>query len=386
MSLRILHIGKYFPPVAGGIENFLGDLLPSLEKNGVSVAALVHDDVRKRHEGIFDATMPIFRVPSYGTLLYAPLSPAFPFALNKAIREFRPDLLHFHLPNTSAFWALILPVAGTVPWIVHWHSDVVPSMIDRRMAPAYRLYQPVEKRFLSRARSIIVTSQPYLNSSNTLSEYKDKCRVVPLGLNPERLKMPGDADLRWADAVWGQRDRRVLIIGRLTYYKGHDVILDAAQDLKGIRILIVGDGECKAGLKRRIHDLGISYTVSLQGSLPESALHALLSTCDCLCLPSVERTEAFGLVLLEAMRYGKPVVASNIPGSGIGWVVEDGVTGFWVPPGDPLALTRTLNDFFDQPELKRKMGHAAMNRFQKVFQIDHVAQQIILIYHQLLKA
>ena len=384
--MRILHIGKFFPPVTGGIESFLGDLLPALERGGVTTAALVHDVIRQKKDPVCHRKTTLFRVPCYGTLLYAPISPAFIFAMRKAIQAFQPDILHFHVPNTSAFWALPLSIAGALPWVVHWHADVVPSAIDRRMAIAYQLYRPIEKLFLRRAQSIITTSQCYLNTSNALVDFRDKCHIVPLGLDPDRLKKSDDAGLRWAETVWGQPEGRILVIGRLTYYKGHEVILNASTALPDARILIVGNGERESSLLRRIHTLGLSNNVSLLGSLPESDLHSLISTCDCLCLPSVERTEAFGLVLLEAMRYGKPVVASNIPGSGIGWVVEDGVTGFLVPPGDPVLLAGSLRKLFDRTELKSQMGRSAMERFLKVFQIDHVAQEIILLYHQTLKA
>jgi len=383
--MRILHIGKFFPPVTGGIESFLGDLLPALERSGVSAAALIHDDVRHKQRPECHPKTTLFRVPCYGTLLYAPISPAFIFVMRKAIQEFRPDILHFHVPNTSAFWALPLVVAGSLPWVVHWHADVVPSAIDRRMAMAYRLYRPVEKLFLRRAHAIVATSRSYLNTSSALVDFQGKCQIVPLGLDPDRLKKPGNAALRWAENRWGQSGKRILVIGRLTYYKGHEIMMDASTSLPDARILIVGNGENESILKRRIHTLGISNNVSLLGALPEPDLHALLSSCDCLCLPSVERTEAFGLVLLEAMRYGKPVVASDIPGSGIGWVVEDGVTGFLVPPGDPVLLAASLTKLFGDPELREFMGRSALERFMKYFQIDHVAREIILLYHQVLE-
>ncbi|MFZ3047520.1 MAG: glycosyltransferase [Desulfatirhabdiaceae bacterium] len=377
--MRILHIGKFFPPVTGGIESFLGDLLPALETGGVTTAAVVHDDICQKQNPACQKTT-LFRVPCFGTLLYAPISPAFIFEMRKAIQSFQPDILHFHVPNTSAFWALPLSVAGALPWVVHWHADVVPSAIDRRMALAYQLYRPIEKLFLRRAQAIIATSQSYLDTSNALVDFRDKCHIVPLGLDPGRLKEPDACMAGWAESLWGQADRRILVIGRLTYYKGHDVMLDAAADLRDARLIIVGNGDQAFRLKNRIDQSGLSDRVSLPGSLSESALHALLSSCDCLCLPSIERTEAFGLVLLEAMRYGKPVVASDIPGSGIGLVVQDGVTGFLVQPGDAASIARSVNQIFDQPELRLKMGRLASERFFRVFQIDRVAQEIIALY------
>ena len=385
MVPRVLHIGKFYPPAAGGIENFLGDLLPALNRNGVLAAALIHDMGQKPGPPDQGETI-VFRVPCYGTLLYAPVSPAFPFAMRRAIQAFQPDILHFHVPNTSAFWALSLSSAQKLPWVVQWQADVVPSTIDRRMALAYQVYRPIEKLFLRQAKSIIATSQAYLNSSTALAGFRDKCHIVPLGLDPDRLKKPDDARMRWAEGVWGQPEGRILVIGRLTYYKGHEVMLDASTALPDARILIVGNGERESSLQRRIDSLGLSNKVSLLGFLPEPDLHSLIFSCDCMCLPSVERTESFGLVLLEAMRYGKPVVASNIPGSGIGWVVEDGVTGFLVPPGDPILLAASLRKLFDRPALKSLMGRSALERFWKVFQIDLIAQEIILLYHQTVNA
>ena len=160
--------------------------------------------------------------------------------MRKAIQAFQPDILHFHVPNTSAFWALLLTIAGELPWVIHWHADVVPSMIDRRMALAYQLYCPIEKLFLRRAQAIIATSQSYLNTSNALVAFKDKCHIVPLGLDPDRLKKPDNDGLCRAEGLWGQPDGRILVIGRLTYYKGHEIMLEASTALPNVRILIVG--------------------------------------------------------------------------------------------------------------------------------------------------
>ena len=128
------------------------------------------------------------RVPSYGTLLYAPLSPGFPAALRRQIRDFKPDLLHLHLPNTSAFWVLAMGCARQVRWVIHWHSDVVPSNIDGRMSIAYRFYRPFEQAVLNRAASVAATSDRYLASSEPLIRWRHKCVVIPLGLDPDAIR------------------------------------------------------------------------------------------------------------------------------------------------------------------------------------------------------
>lgn len=322
----------------------------------------------------------------WGQVLYTPISPSFPALLKKTIRSFRPDLLHFHLPNMSAFWSLFIAEARSIPWVVYWHSDVVASKIDQRMVVAYALYRPFERQFLRHTHCVVATSRPYLTTSRALAPFGGKCRVVPLGLDPTRLKRPEEDSRKWAEEKWGGGGTRVLAIGRLTYYKGHEVLIRATLRTPDARVFIVGEGERRSRLEGLIRQLGLGDRVKLPGFLEESRLHAMLAACDCLCLPSVERTEAFGLVLLEAMRYGRPVVASDVAGSGIGWVVRQGETGLLVPPGDPVGLSKALRVMGERSGLREGMGHAAKRRFDEVFQIDKVAKKIGLIYQEILRS
>ncbi len=382
--MRVLHIGKYYPPFAGGIEHFLADLLPALQTQGIAAAALVHDEQPRRGGGwpAPDATIPIYRAPCYGRLLYAPVSPAFPFWLNRAIRHFQPDLLHLHLPNTSAFWALAVPAARRLPWIIHWHADVVASLLDRRLALAYRLYRPLEQRLLAASRAVIATSPPYLDASAALAPWRERCHVIPLGLDPRRIPAPDPAARQRAEALWGDTPFRVLAIGRLTYYKGHDVLIRAAAHLPDSRVLIVGTGEQRARLDTLIQALGLGERVRLPGFQPEADLNALLASCDVLCLPSLERTEAFGLVLLEAMRFGKPVVVGDIPGSGAGWVTRQAGHGLLVPPGDPVKLAAALRDLQADPARRAALGQAGANALRERFGIEPVAAAVAALYRR----
>ncbi len=382
--MRVLHIGKYYPPFAGGIEHFLADLLPALQTQGIAAAALVHDEQPRRGGGwpAPDATIPIYRAPCYGRLLYAPVSPAFPFWLNRAIRHFQPDLLHLHLPNTSAFWALAVPAARRLPWIIHWHADVVASLLDRRLALAYRLYRPLEQRLLAASRAAIATSPPYLDASAALAPWRERCHVIPLGLDPRRIPAPDPAARQRAEALWGDTPFRVLAIGRLTYYKGHDVLIRAAAHLPDSRILIVGTGEQRARLDTLIQALGLGERVYLPGFQPEADLNALLASCDVLCLPSLERTEAFGLVLLEAMRFGKPVAVGDIPGSGAGWVTRQAGHGLLVPPGDPVKLAAALRDLQADPARRAAFGQAGANALRERFGIEPVAAAVAALYRR----
>ncbi len=384
--MRVLHIGKFYPPFAGGMENFLADLLPALQQESVAAAALVHDSSAQSSAPTQDQQgVTIYRVPCYGRLLYAPISPAFPFWLHRAIRDFQPDLLHLHLPNTSAFWVLLLPAARRLPWVVHWHADVVASAIDRRLALAYRFYRPFEQRMLAASAAIIATSPPYLEASAALAPWRERCQMIPLGLDPTRIADPDPAAQERATALWGETPTlRVLAIGRLTYYKGHDILIQAAAQLPDSRILIVGTGEQRQRLETLIDALQLHERVRLPGFQPEADLNALLASCDVLCLPSLERTEAFGLVLLEAMRFGKPVIVSDIPGSGPGWVTQQAGHGLCVAPGDPQALAAALRELQQDQAKRMTLGQAGCIALREQFGIAPVAATISALYRQLL--
>ena len=384
--MRVLHLGKYYPPFAGGIEHFLADLLPALQTQGIAAAALVHDE-QPRWGGQWpapDAAIPIYRAPCYGQLLYAPVSPTFPFWLHRTIHQFRPDLLHLHLPNTSAFWALAVPAARRLPWIIHWHADVVASLLDRRLALAYRFYRPLEQRLLAASRAIIATSPPYLDASLALTPWRERCHSIPLGLDPARIPAPDPAAQARAAALWRDPCFRVLAIGRLTYYKGHDVLIRAAAELEDSRILIVGAGEQRASLAALIQTLSLGHRVELTGFQPEADLNALLASCDVLCLPSLERTEAFGLVLLEAMRFGKPVIVGDIPGSGAGWVTQQAGHGLRVPPGDPVTLAAALRELQHDPARRQNLGQAGATALRERFGIEPVAAAVAALYREIL--
>lgn len=378
--MRVLHLGKYYPPYRGGIEQFLGDLLPALRQEGIEPAALVHANAEAEKSTL---PFPVWRAPTYGRLLYAPLCPTFPVWLNAMIYAFQPDLLHLHLPNLSAFWALAVPAARRLPWIVHWHADVV-SHLDFRLRLAYLAYRPLEQALLRRAWKIIATSPPYRSVSPALKAWLEKTEVVPLGLNPDRLPLPDPEMRRWAEQTWDGEDRlRLLCIGRLTYYKGHLVLLEALAQVEGVRLVCAGGGELAEVLAAQIRRLDLEPKVKLLGEVSDPCRNALLATCDVLVLPSLERTEAFGLVLLEAMAYAKPVIATRVAGSGMSWVVEEGKTGWLVPPGDPAALACRIKFVQQYPNLRRQAGELGRQRLWERFHIQACARQLAGIYQQI---
>jgi len=373
--MRILHIGKYFPPTPGGMERFLGDLVKAQRDAGDEVSVLVHADSR---ESSRDPSW-LRRCPVWFRLFFAPISPAFPLWLRRAIREERPDVLHIHLPNLSAFWALLLPSARRLPWVVHWHSDIGVSKPSLRIA--YPHYHMFERAVLERAEAIIVSSREYLAASAPLRAWRDKCEVIPLGVDPARLP---DVRQNAGSRHWRGDGMRLLAVGRLTYYKGFETLIRAVSGDPAMDLVIVGEGEERPRLERLIADARQSPHARLLGELDDAALVDLMASCDVFCLPSCERTEAFGIVLLEAMRYGKPLVVSDIEGSGVRWVARAGQNAVSVPIGDVRAWREALETLASSPGARVMLGHLGSIRYHREFDISNVEQRIRAAYERAL--
>ena len=377
--MRILHLGKYYPPERGGIENYTRALCEWSVAHGHAVTALVHQAPRTWHgTREIQHGVDVRRVACIGAPLYTPISPTFPLELARALREFEPDILHLHLPNPSCFAALASARARRVPWVVHWHSDIPQDAPDWRLRAAYRVYRPFEQALLKHASAIVATSQAYLDASAALAPWRAKTKVIALGVDDAALPSPRP-DL-WPPAA----GLRLLAVGRLSHYKGFDVLIDGLAATHEAQLLLVGEGEGADALRARAVERGVAGRIRFAGALDDDTLLAAYAAADALVLPSLNRGEAFGLVLLEAMRARLPVIASAIPGSGIGAVVADGETGCLVAPGDAGALATAIAFMGDAPT-RQRMGAAGRARWELQFTLEQSAERWVALYRDLTK-
>lgn len=356
---RVLHLGKFFPPHHGGMEVYLADLIAAQHANGMQAFALVHG------QPLPEDPPWLWRVPVQAQLVYAPIALGYRRALRRAIAHCEPDVLHLHMPNNSVFWALTLGEARDIPWVVHWHSDVVVSQIRNTLALAYHAYRPFEQAVLAQARRIVATSPAYLEASEPLSRWRHKCAVVPLGLAP-----PAVDKAVVAHVAWEPGRLRLLSIGRLAYYKGFETLIASVANLPGVQLLIVGDGELRAPLQALIDHQQVpneSPRVHLLGAVGEREKHALLASCDVFCLASRERTEAFGMVLLEAMAHGKPCLVSDLAGSGMAWLVRQAGAGRTCAPQDLAAWQAGIQWMHTHSNERRALGLAGQQAFHDRF-------------------
>lgn len=366
--MRVLHIGKYFAPNVGGIERFVEDLVAAQHRAGHASFALVHSDSK---DSAGNDPEWLRRVPVWTTLAFAPLAPAFLGAINRAIDDWKPDYLHLHVPNLSAFAALFSRSARRLPWVVHWHADVVASKHSLGLRLLYPFYRVFEQTLLERATLVICTSEAYLNSSAPLAAFREKCAVVPLGLDPARMAVSGKATEDWTPGCI-----RLLALGRLTYYKGFDTLIRAVAEVPNAELRIVGGGADRKVLSELVHALDSEKRILLLGQLSDEACAALYATADVFCLPSRERTEAFGVVLLEAMHHALPLLAARIPGSGVSSVVLDGVNGRLLPVDQPGAWRDAIIDLAADREQRVRMGQAGRQRVNRKYNIDSIEKHL----------
>lgn len=403
--MRVLHIGKYQPSAFGGVERFLDALSRQQTRAGARVACLVHED--RRHGGGArpkpaedgqaddrqnggDQAPRLFLVPSLGELVHAPVSLRYRAALQSVLREWRPDILHIHMPNPSVFWLLTSPAARRLPWVIHWHSDVDTRGASWLLRFLYVLYKPFEKAMLRQARKVIATSPEYLRASPVLAEYAEKSVAIPLAIDEQCYRTAdenlgletggGEAARDW----WRGARLRLLAIGRLTFYKGFQDLIIAVSRVPEVRLLIVGEGAQRGELEALIGQSDARDKVLLLGACEQSFLNTLFAECDVLCMPSRSRAEAFGMVLLEAMAGAKPVVASDIPGAGVQWVIEQGVNGYKLGIGDIEAWVECIARLRDDSGLRARLGQAGRGRFEEKFQIVAVETEIAALYRTML--
>lgn len=357
----------------------MSDLVAVQKRCGHEITCLVHNHkrslsaVRENVDGI-----DVLRTPIIGKFLFTPLSPFFIRDFKRLLKEQKPDLIHIQMPNVSAFAALYVKSCSDIPVIVHWQSDVITADSGFLMTLAYKMYRPLEQRLLRVAKLIISTTDAYSKSSQPLREWQEKVRVVPVGIADK------NAATQKEKSTDNNGRLNLLCIGRLTYYKGHKYLLEAVERFPECTLTVVGTGDQQQGLEKWLVRSKAKDRILFTGAVDGERLDQLLQECDALCLPSIERTEAFGVVLLEAMRVEKAVISSDVTGSGMAWVVDDGVTGILVKPNNVIELVNAISTLSKDPELRYSMGRAGRERFLKYMEIEKVAEQIDELYESVL--
>ena len=355
--LTVVHAAKFYPPVRGGMETVIADLCwGTAEEWHVRVVA-ANDAPRTIHERV--GAVDVVRAAAFGAVASVPLCPTYPAHLWRL----RSDCVVLHEPNPVAGTALFLrtPAARLIVW---HHSDLV------RPFWAPHTYGHVQRALYRRAECVIVSS-PHLADHSPLVQQARRVVVIPFGVPIDRFRHLTEGQRAIRDRLKASvPGPRVLFVGRFVYYKGVDVLIDAAAQSGGT-LLLVGDGPLEPELRQRAIARGIQDRVRFLGRVSDEDLPAYYQAADVLVLPSVAKTEAFGVVQVEAMAAGIPVVSTNLP-TGVPWVNQDGVSGLVVPPADAGRLAAALGRLAADPDLRARLGRGAAARAADLFTRDRM--------------
>lgn len=369
--MHIVHVGKYYSPYRGGIETVVEQLCRGLVERAQQVTAVVSND----GPATIEETLHGVRVIRLGTRLLLNSQPL-TLRLVGALRRLRFDLLHFHTPNPVGALA-ILAARTPQPIVATHHSDIIRQRILGKPAT---LAQALLYR---KAEAIVAATPKHIEHSRVLRRFADKCRVIhfPIDAVPY-VTASGD----WDDALpshW-QDKPLVLFVGRLVYYKGVDVLLTAFASTSNACLAIVGEGPLERQLMDQARALGLSDRVVFVGALPDARLKSLYKRCHFLVLPSVARSEAFGMVQLEAMAAGRPVISTALK-SGVPYVNQHEKTGIIVAPSDAVALSAAMRQLLDDPAYAARLGLAAQQRVLSDFNVDGVVDAHVALYDECLR-
>ena len=370
--MKVLHVFKdYLPESRGGIESSIFSIASETGKLGVENVVLSLTDVRAPR-AVMVGNHLAYKSRTHFKIASCKFSLSLPFRFFALAR--RCDLIHYHFP-----WpymdVLHLLLAFRKPMIVTYHSDIV------RQEKLLFIYSPLMKLFFNRAKRLIATSRIYARNSKYLSEFKGKLTVIPLGIGEEYYPKSSKTEKEKLREEIGHDF--FLFVGVLRYYKGLPVLLDAVRGTD-LKIVIVGSGPMEEELLSKARNEGIT-NVKFFGAVSEQTKVALYELCIGLVFPSYLRSEAFGVSLIEASMFSKPLISCEI-GTGTSYVNISGETGIVVEPGSAKELREALYALWNSPEMAKRMGEAARKRYSELFTASKAAKSYMSVYKEVLAA
>jgi len=387
--VRVVHLGKYYPPSPGGIESHTRTLALAQAHCGAEVRVLVVNHAtanewdatfcpwqptERREET--DGSVRVLRIARLANIARLDIAPGLLTALRQLLR-WQPDIWHLHTPNITMLLG-VLACPAIRPLVITHHSDIIRQRFLKHMI------RPLEAAVYRRAARVLPTSLAYVEGSGLLRQFTDRISALPLGIDLEPFRTPTPAAqtyarelrTRYGSPLW-------LCVGRLIYYKGLHVALEALRRVSGT-LVVIGTGPLEADLRAKAAKLGLADRVVFHGHATPEQLVGAYHAATALWFPSVARSEGFGLVQVEAMASGCPVINTAIPGSGVPWVCRHEQEGLTVPVNDPTALAAAADRLLTEPGLRDRL--AAAGRLRAATEFDHrvMAERSLAIYRDVL--
>ena len=369
--MRILHAYKiYRPDIEGGIPAVVSSLAQASDQN-ISHSILCARRRGAARQYTIDG-VPVEAVASLGTLFSTPLAPGYIPAFVR--RAGSADVVIHHAPLPLNDAAILLGLPDDVGLIVYWHAEIVGYALLKC------LVAPLIRRALARADRIVVSGQPMIDNSEFLRPHTEKCVVVPFGMDLDYWRTLDASERAGADELRRRQPRHIVALGRLVGYKGYDVLVRAMQTIDGYAT-IVGEGPLLAELQQLATALGVSDRIRFAGHLPRSEIKQLFCSARVFAFPSVTEAEAFGIVQIEAMAAGLPIVNTHLATT-VPLVARHDREALTVPPNDPHALSQALGRILDEPALAERLGAAGRERAKSEFDQAVFRARMATIYEE----
>lgn len=371
--MRILHISKYYYPYIGGVENICKYIVEGNTEHETAVLCFNEDN-----KDVIDEVNghKVYRVATWINVARQALSLSYFPMLRKAIKEFKPDLIHFHWANPFPAAVLLAVMPKDVKLVIHWHMDII------KQKRIYPFIKPVETALLKRADRVMVTSPNYRDCSLPLQPFKDKVDVVPNAFDKESL-MLRDGDEERIEAIKEKYDGKdiVFFVGRHIQYKGLPYLIEAERLVKSDCVFIIaGGGPLTDELKESCN----SQRVYFVGRVSVDDLRAYLYAAKVFAFPSITKNEAFGVALAEAMYCGTPAATFTIEGSGVNWVSINNETCLEAPNRDVEAYARNIDTLLSDSTLHNKLAEAGKKRAESMFTIPKMIEECELSYNKII--
>jgi len=352
--MKILQVNKFYSPVLGGIETIVKQVA-----EGLDAEVLVCR--KKGGRKIEDVNgIRVYRASSLGVFWGMPLS----FDFFRLFKKLRNNILDIHHPFPLADLAVLLFPPKKL--VVHYHSDIVRQKIF------LFLLRPFIMNTLKQADKIIVSNPNLVKTSEFLKEFKHKCVVIPFGVKKETFERVNTQEVK------KQYGEFVFFAGRHNYYKGLNYLLSAFKDIDA-NLVLVGEGEKKKDLQKQAAKLGIQDKVFFLTF--QDDLRPFFQAASVFVLPSIFRSEAFGIVLIEAMASGTPLVSTEI-GTGTSWVNQNGKTGFVVPPKNEKLLSQAINYILHHEDLREQFSRNCVLRAQEEFTLEGMISKLNTLFEE----
>ena len=369
--MKIIHAYKiYRPDVNGGIPAVMA-MLCLYRAAGSTNEIVVARRFGWFRKYLFDSA-PVTATTSFGTLFSTPLAPTFPSYLIGQAKT--ADILVHHAPFPLTDFAIAIGLPKSVSLIVYWHAEIVGRSFLRW------LVSPMLRRALRRADKIVVSDESVAQNSPLLSSYREKTSVIPYGVDTQYWAAITPSEQGIVDELRAKYPRLIVAIGRLVPYKGYDVLLRAICKLDA-EVVIIGEGPLRAKLERLAVKLGVSNRVTIRRGLDRDTVKTHLHAARLLVMPSISEAEAFGIVQIEAMAAGRPVVNTSLS-TAVPHIARHGIEGLTVPPNNSDALADALRHLLDHPALAEQMGAAARSRAKAEYDESRFFERIDAVYQE----